>query len=363
MTTLHLSWRLVIALLALAGLGGCIPGQEAVRPDAELQAIDLIQQKRFAEARVLLEGDQREESLHLLQQVQEMARRYDAEMADEILEARLAGDWGRAFELLNRGLANLPDGLALNQVREILEQDRQRELRRLERQRLLLRAEWLERTLPVQEAIAAMRPDDPATLERVAALRRESEEVARLLEEEGIAALDNLQPEQAQTFLELAVRLAASSRAEQLLQELDEKMELAREEAELRRKRQQRSWQQQQELRRKRAAARLNEQIHQALIDGDLVDVRKLLAELRKLQPHAPELAELELAVNEAIDAQVKELLEEGTRAYGAGNIREARFLWEQALRLRPDDEEIKARIQRAQRVLHKVEELRGGKR
>lgn len=111
--------------------------------------------------------------------------------------------------------------------------------------------------------------------------------------------------------------------------------------------------------RRRQEARRLHEQAQEAMRQGDLRRARRTLARLEEVDSGHEELAALRHAVEEAISAKVQELLGRGNALYRDGAFAEAKAVWEAALELDPGDEKVKPHVERAERVLGRLRELK----
>ncbi len=349
-----------LAVLLFLALPACGVLESRPAPADADRVSGLIAQRRFADAIAVLEesAGTGAGASHRLAQVREMARRYDAEQAEKVLELQMTGDWAAAFRALDEGLRNYPDGEALQQARAILLREQAEELARLERQWLLQRAQWLVEALPLSRAIARVHPQDPDAALRAQNLEEEAADIALALEREADSAIAAGQLQRAESFLEMAARLEPDETREQRLEGIQAALEaesrrraaVAESERERQRLRQRQA--------RERRIAELTATVHRRLLTADLAGARRTLEELERLAGPRPDIVELGQAVDAAIAAKVAELTHRGDQLYGAGKLREARHVWAQAARLDPGNAEVQARIDRADRVLRRVQEL-----
>ncbi|MDX5409181.1 MAG: hypothetical protein LPJ94_03050 [Thauera sp.] len=110
----------------------------------------------------------------------------------------------------------------------------------------------------------------------------------------------------------------------------------------------------QQKIRQARVA------LQSAMTRGDLRQAKTQLTELRRLEGETPQLVELDTAVSEAIAAYIADTHEQANALYRDRQIVQARDLWQKILELDPDDTQARANLERAERVLKKLEELQG---
>lgn len=100
--------------------------------------------------------------------------------------------------------------------------------------------------------------------------------------------------------------------------------------------------------------------LQSAMTRGDLRQAKTLLVELRRLEGETPQLVELDQAVSEAIAAYIADAHEQANALYRDRQIVQARDLWQKILELDPEDTQARANLERAERVLKKLEELQG---
>jgi len=124
-----------------------------------------------------------------------------------------------------------------------------------------------------------------------------------------------------------------------------------------------------------RRKGELAERYRERLSKGDLQGARASLLELRALDPYDPELEieERQLEAGLALEAQkqrahprgnntgedVEGLIEAGRTAFAEERLETALVLWRQALEIDPNNERVKAYIERAERELDRLARLR----
>jgi hypothetical protein len=97
----------------------------------------------------------------------------------------------------------------------------------------------------------------------------------------------------------------------------------------------------------------------QALDDNDLPAARRLFLELPPGGNDSHEVAATRTRLDNAIRSRVRKLMIEGDRQYRADNVNRAIRAWEPALELEPGNPELVKRLERARRVLARLEELK----
>lgn len=111
-------------------------------------------------------------------------------------------------------------------------------------------------------------------------------------------------------------------------------------------------------LRRQRAAAQIDEAA-QAIEQQQYRRALDILDQAGKLHPDHPKIPELRDRAWSQIGPQVEALVKLGDRLYLDEELNAAVGTWRAALTLKPGDEEIIARIERARTVLNRLETLR----
>ena len=101
------------------------------------------------------------------------------------------------------------------------------------------------------------------------------------------------------------------------------------------------------------------EKTEQALDNNDLSAAYRIFRELPKGGSESSKVVATRTRLNNAIRSKVSTLTSEGDRQYRADNVVRAIRSWEQALELDPDNQELTERLERARKVLARLEELK----
>ena len=99
-------------------------------------------------------------------------------------------------------------------------------------------------------------------------------------------------------------------------------------------------------------------QANQALAREDLPGAQRALEALLAIDTDNADALALRDAVNSAVTVRSEELLRQGNQLYRSGNIEQAKSTWERGLLLDPENPQLLANIQRAERVLQNLQEL-----
>jgi predicted Zn-dependent protease len=114
--------------------------------------------------------------------------------------------------------------------------------------------------------------------------------------------------------------------------------------------------------RQKRWNKKINQQLAEAnrlSENGQLRDAKRALQTILKDAPNNTRAKALLENVNEQLQRYIENLLSAGDRLYRDGEIESAKATWRAALSLDPFDQRAREKIERAQRVLNNLENLR----
>ncbi|MEJ2621318.1 MAG: hypothetical protein P8163_13955 [Candidatus Thiodiazotropha sp.] len=114
--------------------------------------------------------------------------------------------------------------------------------------------------------------------------------------------------------------------------------------------------------RQKRRKEKLNKRLAEAnrlLEGGQLREAKRTLQKILKDEPKNSHAKQMLGRVNKQLQRYIDNLLSAGDRLYRDGEIESAKATWRAALALDPQDQRAREKIQRAQRVLNNLENLR----
>ena len=337
--------------LLLAGCANILTS----RPGSDAQIQRWIEQQRYGMALQALERratrEPTKENRTWLARVKALAADYDAKLAATAMRQQARGQWKEAFATVDQALRNYPKGPKLLQTRTALRQQQTKRLDQLETDLLFAKAEWLKHSAPLYRELAATDPDDLETAWKAQQMEHQKRDSAERLLHLGNKALNHRQYELARHALELADQLHSTGETRQALARLHHVLgqQAAKKRARAR---------QAQTRQRNEQTRRLMAEVHQAIINADLNRARDKLAELTAIEGNDPQLDELAQALDQAIAAKVAELTAQGNTLYTHGKIRDAKRTWESALELDPGNQHLRSRIERAERVLNKLQKL-----
>lgn len=344
MTRYWLRCTLPGILLVLATLHGCALLEPLQDPDTRIDRA--VAAGEYRQALEIIEGmDDDERTGREARRGEIEVRAADA--ADRALreaEAKTAeGNVGRALDILEEADARLPASAVREQRIEELEHHRRIGLDALERRHRMMEAGALAERLRLLDIMQPLTRDDDALPDDIEELRERSTRLAAELERD---ARDG-DPEAALERLRLAEKLDTERREEreQRIAELKTKTGASPDPIE------------------PEDTPPLLDAIERALEADDLVRAGEHCRDLSE-QALSGSIAERHRSLcerwEERRDARTAELLEQGNADYAAGHIHRALEAWEHALELDPEHSGLRSAHERGQRVLERLESLRG---
>lgn len=351
MTPMRSTW--LIALIAgsclLAGCGLLPPKP---RPeDARLQeALEQYTSAKAASERAKTDSGAE-------QQLTEKRSAFETAALETADQRRREGALYESRQILLTALEQLPDSSTLIAARDEIEEERSARLRVNDCRVGATRASYLADKADLLKARA---PLDAKDFLQDWQSRRETEELSQLavqLRDCGSYALAEENLELAEETLTMAARINGAefvADEQRQLEQLKNPPPAAKPALPKVKKKRTAEELAQQKLRRTRLA------LQSAITRGDLRQAKTQIAELRKLEGDSSQLLELETSINEAISAYIANAHERANTLYRDQQIEQARNIWQRILELDPNDIQARANLERAERVLKKLEELQG---
>ncbi len=262
-----------------------------------------------------------------------------------------SGYWADAIALLDGATHRFPNDATVVEEREKLVERWAYEQRVIEDQILVNDAEGLSEKLALLERLAIAEPGDLVVVSRRAYW---NEALAGKLEKL-VACCDthvSKQPALARRCLSVASEISAPRAISRQLTKIKEQLR----ETEARVAQRQRVAAEKQDQAR---VTELMEKANSALRQREYRQALDTLRQVARLEPRNPEMLKLRRQIKRVIRPQIEALVKRGDQLYLDEQLDAAVATWRAALNLRPHDEEIRARIERAQTVLSKLDELR----
>jgi tetratricopeptide (TPR) repeat protein len=352
-----------LALLGLVlALGGCnlIPVKE---DDLDSQIETWVGDKAYGRAidaltRIDPKNPRYPHFAERRRQVEALAADYERETVAQARKELARGNWAAALDRYDAALERLPKSTVLRDGLAELHQEQSTAVAREELDLLIARARWLRDTLSDVEAIARIAPRDRDAQRRLADHREQIDAAARRLAGLGAAAFRAGDYRAAERALPLAVELSAAEEVKQPYAEL--KAWAGERQARKQAARDQRL----KETQAREAAAKRRFQTamkaYRAAVDkGELRAALDLLGKLDEMAPDDAALAEERTRLSGALQEETLRLYETGVSLYSRGEFEQAVEVWRRATRLNPDHRETRENLERAERVIEKLQQLR----
>lgn len=329
----------------------------------EAQIDQWVQEKEYGRAlKVLGRVDPKDpdylEAAARRRQVEALAAGYEHDVRQRNNRLLQQGKWAEALDSYDEALRRLPESAVLKDGLARLHRQQAQELETLELKRLTDQGNWLTQTLPTYRQMAQVDPRNPTAQNRLEKKRREAEMLADELALHGNRSLANNQLAQAERLLTLAAELSDAPAIGESLKKLRQQQALAaRQEANERQRRQERA--RAAERKRQRSIDTLLGKFNQAFEEQQYDAARQHLQALADNNLETGRYRTLQQRLNRAIDQEASRQFESGVNAYSRGQFEQAAGHWRQVLALQPQNKQAQEHLQRAERVLEKLQQLK----
>lgn len=277
---------------------------------------------------------------------------YEKRILRELTEIPDQQDTATRLSLLDKALEKHPASDVLRKQHKVLLKQHLRRVRKLDAEALLVRAQLLYNKLPLHEQDAresAINLSAHFTLQNmrgeISDMHNRLMAMAGLLVEDNELAVANRCLSQARQF---PSDLASLEKLEVLQKQIDERLKKI---AEKKIKRQTKK--------KETYSKELQNDISDAINSNKLITAGKLLDKLGRLSPNNPDYLRLKLLHREKVSVIVKRNINRGNTLYRQEKIKQAKKVWEDALKLDPNNQTLKTSILRAKHVLDKLKNLR----
>ena len=360
--------RLSLVLLALL-FTACSTLESLVTPK-QVRAERLLEQQQYAsvlamsqqevealEARVARAAEPSAELLQRLEQwraldasARSRANEYQAQAFADLKSMVERNQWLEANALVTRMSELLPASDALDNQLNTFQQRRASYTAALERALVMREIKSLPQTLSLYQRIYQADPDNAAAYERWQQERNKSERVVA-------AMLEYIEQAKQENEYGLALEyLRIIQRLEDTPDVLEHIKQARRQLAEQQRRRI--SGQDGEQVLTEKQQQQLND-YGAALTREDWLEARRVLDVMLSERPLDAELLSQNQYLQEVFAGEVASAKEVGERYYSSGRIEEALALWRAVLPMAPNDTQLGANIERAQRILDKLEALK----
>jgi hypothetical protein len=319
----------------------------------------LLENKEFVRARLLTGKYPSIDTMEVQSTINTLESEYEETVYSQARKLENDKDLLGAVQLLTGSLQKLPHSTLLRAMRTDLEKQRTQQVRINERNMLLVRAGYLLEQRELYQQQVKLTPPALSQQREYEAQQAESEKIAGDLVDHAGYAMQQEDNETARICLQLSLRLKSSERAEKILAGLQKQ-----EQAELRSTRQEASSKQARIARIKTRdeateTRQLLEATQQALEQNKLQAARATLAKIPSATSKDSAVVAVQDSLDQVVTSRIKDLMTTGDAQYRAEKIVPALKTWTEALSLDPENPEIRRRIDRANKVLATLEELK----
>ena len=269
----------------------------------------------------------------------------------EAQKLKQEGRWSQAIALLEEANEKYPENQAIHAELKKLEKAWGHEKRLLEDRVLVTEMASLRKKIPLLEKLSHGESNNVLYRSRLLFWQRYLQARVDSLVACGIYH-GKIQPWLAKQCLDLADKIAPSEETKTLLNGIVQRIEKQKYAAKKRKA-------VQATRQRKREVQKLLVEAENANQRGAHRDALSMLDEAFRQDPENAEVRRLLSETQTTLNQQVESLVRLGDRLYSEEQIVPAVSIWETALRLAPDRREIGERIERARRVLVKLEAIR----
>lgn len=269
-------------------------------------------------------------------------------MADDLAQA---GRWSEAIGVLEAAEREYPDDAAVARHRQTMLERWQRRERELEDQIMVGDAENRKHRISVLEQMSIAEPDNLLVTSRRIYWKEVMEGDLEPLVNCGEYHVNTNTPLARRCF-RLASGIHATPAVEERLAAVSEQLRLSEQAAAERRLVAEKK-------ERQRKAKVLLDEAKTAIESREYREALDILQKVEELQPENSEVTGLQEAAMSMLSPQVEALVKLGDHLYLDEQLTAAVATWQAALILRPEDEAIMARVDRANTVLNRLDALR----
>ncbi|MCK5648085.1 MAG: hypothetical protein KAI22_04325 [Gammaproteobacteria bacterium] len=282
------------------------------------------------------------------------ANEYEQHIDKQIQQFINVNQWAQALDLLDQAKQKYPLVNAENKNRGIIKteknllQQQQRLLASIERNIMLERSQWLIKARPLYQQKVNTDPRNKALKIRVEDLHKESQLLSGKLTQRCKEAIDKKHYKTAKSLIHQAIALESTKKRQKILYQLQN-----------REKKSSTKIQQTQDATRVVQQNTLLQDIEKSYNAGDLLKTKQLISMLDENEQNNIQLIELKQDLERSINYTIQQLVSEANKSYTDGQFHQAIELWEQVLMYNPQNTLAKKNIQRAEKVIDKLQKLR----
>ena len=356
--------KLLALLGLLASLAGCQHLNDIrIEPDRPGDLCTLMDNREYGRVEQLLIQYPYLDTPETRMELNDQTSAYETAVLSDARAMESVNDLYGANELLLEALRKLPNSLRFNEYKCRLDAERAERLRENERRELLADADYF---MAQQEIYAEhLSLDSPSLVQRLknTLSQQLSNDLAMRLLVCGEEALQEDDLEMADKCLLHAQAIKDTPEVRSALSHLESRRAALRQSDEKKTRIIQVKEEKRLARKHRDKTQEVLEKTGQALDNNDLLAARRIFSELPKDGGKSREVTAVRTRLDDAIRSRVREITSAGDRLYRADNVNRAINSWEQALELDPENPELIERLERARKVLGRLEELKNRKR
>jgi len=319
----------------------------------------LLEQNEFARARRLTGKNPAIDTPELQARISTGEAAYENNIITRARQLEAEDNLLEAVQLLSNTLQRIPNSNSVRTYRNRLDKERLENIRTNERRQLIAQAEYVlnqEKFYQQQHNLQS-----PGMVQHWEHMRndREAEALSKQLKNQGEYAFRQEDLHTAMEYLQLSQKLHDSPETRGLLDELaatkgSRQSVTKKQTASNKTGKQSRLKKHQAKETRK-----LMEATRQALLAENMVMAQATFNQIPSPANKSSEVAVLRKELDHAVTTRVTQLTSRGDQEYRADHVNTAIRTWSEALQFDPENQELKERLERATRVLARLEQLK----
>jgi tetratricopeptide (TPR) repeat protein len=356
--------KLVALLVLLAFLSGCQHfSTMRIEQDHPGDLGTLMRNREYDRAEQLLIQYPYLDTPDTRMELNERVSAYETVVLTDARARESVNDLYGANELLVEALLKLPNSPRFNEYKCRLDAERTERLRENERRELLTDAEYFVAQQEIYKEHLSL--DNPSLVQRWknSLSQQQAQDLSARLMACGEETLQEDDMEMAEICLHYAQAIKDTPEVQTALSQLESRREAQHQSDEKKIRVTQVKEEKRLARKHKDKTQEVLEKTEQALDDDDLAAARRIFRELPKGRSESREVVAVRARLNDTIRSRVREMTSEGDKQYRADNVSRAIRSWEQALELNPNNTELTERLERARKVLARLEVLKNRQR
>jgi tetratricopeptide (TPR) repeat protein len=288
--------------------------------------------------------------------VLELAHLYEKKVSDDIEKMIKNKQWGKALDLVDQASKNYPDSMLIYESSEKLHQQQLQHIEKLEQRVLIERANWIQKALPLYKTLVNTDPRNKSLENYLEQLEYEAELLAEQLTWLAEEAIERKHFKTARLRMTMANNLSPEKQRTELLNRINQ---INTEKSKIVQNRKMASERREQEKKESQHQQALFDNIERSYSSGWLAITKSLINQLVEKVQQTPEIIELKYDVDKAIEYHVDFLFSQANKLYEEGQFEQSIEKWQEILIYEPENKLAQEHIQRAEKVIEKITQLR----